>query len=821
MQSSYQDATAQRTLTISLFANAWDTDPKPAVTTFAEFAAEAEYPALAADGESKESGPAWSPSTFDGERCQKNALMASMLGLDIDHGRESADGLSAEELRELGDWCVSLGVSYVIHSTWRSGKFKPLHRVRVVFPLAKDVSQEEYGHMWDRYGKLCGFPCDSSRRLPDGLFFAPRIPAADEEHYHYEALTDRPFLNPSTGRSVYAAVTTAKISTGPRDLEQWCNVLATTDEKHNSLRDAAFGLAAQDKRAGLDTPRDHWPALKQALEKNPKPVENWQAAEKTYSRCQLAGFEKTKVFDPLQTLGGGEAGGQLVLTDALKKKAIKELEQAIKTVKKFPATLGDQAYNLGRYASLLDHDTVRRELLKAAQHDPSNMTPRSELEATLEMRFAAGMSNPKGLQQAWEQDMTRDADGVIERTEENLVKLLENHPDVTGIFALNVRARKTWLMFEPPWPGAAGEFSLEYGPVDVALWARDVCRNKGFGIRTVRDAIRAIRERQSVDPFKDYLDTLRWDGESRLETWLVRVGGAEDCLYTRAVSKRWLIGAVARTYKPGCQMDNVLVLKGEQGIGKSSIFRNIVPEASLYTDSLPDITDKDMNARMSCFTVIEFAELAGFSRKDQERIKHFITQASGVARLAYQAEERDYPRRSVLTGTTNQALFLKDETGERRSWPVEITAQADIQWLRETREQLWAEAVHMYKNGEPWHLTQDEQSLASQVQEENMEDDANYDTFLTYAENLPANMRYAATGMKPNAGIDAVHVGVYSDQMDGDKPKYWTVPQVAQLLRLELHHNKMYVSRLLRRAGFRVRPRSRVDGKMITKFVKS
>lgn len=229
--------------------------------------------------------------------------------------------------------------------------------------------------------------------------------------------------------------------------------------------------------------------------------------------------------------------------------------------------------------------------------------------------------------------------------------------------------------------------------------------------KLVRHALDELAWRNRFDPVADYLLGLEWDGRPRLDTWLTDHLGVEDSSLHRAYGSKWLISAVARALRPGCKVDTVLVLEGPQGIGKSTALKTMCGEEH-FTDQIPDIRDKDAQAQLQGIWVLEFAEFNALSRAEVSHVKSFITITTDRFRAAYGYRPGDHPRRCVFAATLNQTGdYLEDETGSRRFWPVACAVgwpddrKVNHAALGAARDQLWAEAVHRFQHGEPWHLS--------------------------------------------------------------------------------------------------------------------
>jgi predicted P-loop ATPase len=222
-----------------------------------------------------------------------------------------------------------------------------------------------------------------------------------------------------------------------------------------------------------------------------------------------------------------------------------------------------------------------------------------------------------------------------------------------------------------------------------------------IGREIVHQAVDQRARECSFHPVRDWLDGLEWDGTKRLNGWLQTYLGAtgpQD--YLAAIGRMFLISMVARIYKPGCKVDYMLVLEGEQGVEKSRGCQ--VLSGGWFSDDLPDIHAKDARQHLRGKWLIEIAELAAFTRADSEPLKAFITRDCERYRPAYGHNDVIEPRQCVFIGTTNRSVYIKDETGGRRFWPVAITDRVRIDALACDREQLFAEAAERYQDGEQW-----------------------------------------------------------------------------------------------------------------------
>jgi len=202
-------------------------------------------------------------------------------------------------------------------------------------------------------------------------------------------------------------------------------------------------------------------------------------------------------------------------------------------------------------------------------------------------------------------------------------------------------------------------------------------------------------------PVREYLESVEWDGKPRVDEWLIKFGGAADTEYVRAVSAIVLIAAVKRVRSPGCKVDEMLVLESPQGQGKSSALRALCPKEDWFSDDFPmNVDSKEVIERTVGKWIIEAAELSGVRKAMSEHLKSMVSrQTDGPVRMAYARLPMEQPRQFIIIGTTNSTAYLKDETGNRRFWPVRVKV-FDVPGIISERDQIWAEAAAREAKGE-------------------------------------------------------------------------------------------------------------------------
>lgn len=313
--------------------------------------------------------------------------------------------------------------------------------------------------------------------------------------------------------------------------------------------------------------------------------------------------------------------------------------------------------------------------------------------------------------------LKRDRRGTPESDVFNCLIVLKYDPALKGKIRLDEFAHRLVVTDDLPWRGKD----------ETPYWTDtdDAClRNyfatkyliKGKGI--IDDALQEVTQANKFHPVREYLTGLTWDGECRVDTLFIDYIGAEDTDYIRAVTRKWMCGAVARVMVPGIKFDTAIVLYGAQGLGKSLILERL--GRKWFNNSLVDIKTKDALEQIQGSWINELAELAPTYKNDNEIVKAFISRTSDRFRSPYGRRTEEYPRQCVFAGSTNNLMFLKDRTGNRRFWP--ITGDKDRKtknaWdiTQDDIDQLWAEAYYYWSNGESLVLEGDLEEEALRIQ---------------------------------------------------------------------------------------------------------
>ncbi len=284
-------------------------------------------------------------------------------------------------------------------------------------------------------------------------------------------------------------------------------------------------------------------------------------------------------------------------------------------------------------------------------------------------------------------------DRVYTQNTENICRILRNHPNFTGRFRYDFFRNVLEIFDKGKWRNLE-----DNDAVDIQAEISILFSYFGkVGKEMVYDAIIRVSRENTIDSALDYVKALVWDKAPRLDQWLVHTYGTPDDIYHRSVGSNWLKGMVKRIVEPGCKFDHVLVLEGPQGSKKSTSL-NILG-GNWYIETTISTDTKDFFMQLVGNLVIEFSEGETLSRSEVKKMKAIITTQNDKFRPAYGRSFIDFPRRCVFAMTTNDEEYLKDETGNRRWLPVKLLLpEADIEWLKQNRDQLFAEAYYRVVN---------------------------------------------------------------------------------------------------------------------------
>lgn len=624
----------------------------------------------------------------DGRRKKGNVLSHSILTLDMDYGTSTI----WEEISTFFPY------QCCIYSTHKHTPENP--RLRLIIPLFRDVGEEEYAAVSRMVAKEIG------------------IDLFDDTTYEPERL----MYWPSTSR----------------------NGVFVYEEKDGSLLDPDMFLNKYDDWRDTST----WPVSSRQSEVIDRSLKE-----------QVDPLSKEGVIGTFCRTYSVSSAIDMFLKDIYEPSAITGRYDYIPADSSAGVILYDDKFAYSHHATdaangrlLNAFDLVRIHKFGHLDDRATESTPPSKLPSFINMcEFAIQDDEVKAqftkerMEQAtidftednWQTALELDKQGKIKDTLDNIVLIIRNDSELESI-AFNKHRDGIDARDGLPWEQMKGGWN------DSDNAALKVYLSNKYGIYSptkTKDAILAVAAERSYHPIKEYLDHLpEWDGTDRVETLLIDYFNATDNSYTRAVTRKMMVAAVARIVHPGTKFDSVLILNGPQGIGKSTFFAKLAGDWFSDSLTLTDMKDKAGPEKLQGYWILELGELAGMRKTDVEVVKSFISRSDDKYRASYGVNVESHPRQCIIVGSTNaESGFLRDITGNRRFWPVRISGDGKRKaWQMSVYdvEQIWAETLVLYAKGEKLYLEGSDVELATNEQADAMESDEREGLVRTYLDTL-------------------------------------------------------------------------------------
>lgn len=326
--------------------------------------------------------------------------------------------------------------------------------------------------------------------------------------------------------------------------------------------------------------------------------------------------------------------------------------------------------------------------------------------------------------QEWLSELAMSGKGAVSSTIHNVFIICQKDPALADSVRFNEFSGRFEIIRNLPWDAeSVGRNWEDRDEAGLRHYLEHV-----YGIQSVSkiaDGFTGAANLNRYNPVKDWILSKPWDGVKRIETALIDYLAAEDSAYTRAVSKKLFTAGAARILRPGVKFDNMVILGGKQGTGKSTFVRKLGREL-WFTDCVHTFTGKEASEALQGFWVIEIGELHTLNRSEINAAKLFLSRQEDSYRPAYGRFSQTHKRSCIFIGTTNNEEYLKDLTGNRRFWPVDVDPEnAKLSIFddldEETVQQLWAEGAQAFLAGEPLHLTGEAAKQAEEQQQKHME----------------------------------------------------------------------------------------------------
>lgn len=599
----------------------------------------------------------------EGKRRNGYVLCRSLLTLDMDYATPNIWA----QIESLFDWQCCL------YSTHKHMSEAP--RLRLIIPLAREVSEDEYPALGRMVAKEIGIDLfDDTTYEPSRLMYWPSTPSDGEFLFHEK---DGEPLDPDRYLSQYVDW---------RDASMWPTSKRQSEVMARNIRQQQDPLAKEGVVGAFCRAYSIEDAIVTFLPDIYEP----SAMAGRYDYIPADSSAGVMVYDDKFAYSHHA-------TDPVCSRLLNAFD--LVRLHKF-GDLEDKA----SFKAMSDF-AVQDELVKAQFAEERKTRAKAEFS-----------------DEDWQNQLELDKSGKIKDTLTNISIILRFDPALQPIVfnqfksMIDVIGQLPWPQVKPGWNDTDLACAKLYFERTYGIWSPTKFKDALLGVVSVE---------RLHHPVKEYLSELQWDGVERVDTLLIDYLGAEDTPYVRAVIRKTLVAAVARIYEPGIKFDSILVLNGAQGIGKSTFFAKL--GGRWYSDSLSisDMKDKTAPEKLQGYWILELGELAGIKKMDVETVKSFITRTDDKYRQSYGVTVESHPRSCIIVGTTNSdGGFLRDITGNRRFWPVRVTVDSKYHaWEVSEIDQIWAEAIVHYRNGEELFLKGDLAEEAVTQQRDAMEGD--------------------------------------------------------------------------------------------------
>lgn len=659
--------------------------------------------------------------TIKGLRRKNNAIESrDLITLDLDNINT---GRTKDVIKKVN----SLGCAYVIYSTRKHAEYAP--RLRIIFAIDRSVGPDEYEPIARKMASTIGIQmADPTTFEVSRLMYWPSCSKDSDYVFDYG---DKPFLSADGVLKTY---------------ENWRDISSWPQVPGHEVTSQRLVAKQQDplSKSGIVGAFCKTFTIKEAID-----------------RFIPKAYEQTASEDRLTYLGGSTSGGAIIYDDKFLYSHHATDPVSNKLVNAF--------------------DLIRLHLFSDLDYESKEDTPVNKLPSYMEMSKLAVKDDKvstilnkerhdKALEVFkdtysnngnvvifendidWMNNLEKNPNtGVIKKTINNVVLILENTGEIKGKIALDEFANRGMVIGPLPWNPSTEE--REWKDIDDAELARYLEASFGItGDDRINKALMIVSNRNKYNRVKDFITSQKRDGISRIDTLLHDYLGVEQNVYTKDVMRKSLTAAVGRAILGQVKYDYMPILTGAQGIGKSTFLAKLGGE--WFSDSLTNFEGKDAAEMIQGTWINELAELAGFNKSETNAVKQFVTKQHDIYREAYGRRTNKFPRRCVFFGTTNEEEFLRDVTGDRRFWPVDCGVVKPTKSIFDDLTdyevgQIWAEAYMFYLLGEPLILSGESERLAKEAQENHRQEDSKKGIIEEFLKKkIPDNWDELSSGMR-------------------------------------------------------------------------
>ncbi len=649
-----------------------------------------------------------------GKRRKGAVLYRRLLTLDADTAEQDFLERVACELEGYA-WCV--------YSTHSHTEDKP--RYRLVMPFQDDVPVEEYEAVARKIAENIGI-----EEFDDSTYQAERL------MYWASASDDAPYVFQEGKGDFLTADEVLDQYTNWQDMTEWARSSREQERLSKTFRSSLNPTSTTMQ--------------------NPKDKTGWIGAFcRTYTMTQAIDkfltnvYTSTRQSDRYTYINGSTQGGLIIYNDLFAyshhgtDKVFGQCLNAFDLVRlhlygeldenSAPTTRSDRLPSFKKMIEEVSKDdAVRKEHIKDAFKDfdfgdtTDNSTEKDlphKAISTPPQKGELKDTPTKSENKDWLLDLAVNKKGNVEATIENIIIILKNDPNLKGKFLKDTFLCSNTIVSSMPWE--RGE-SKEWSDSDSSgiRWYLETAYHISAKEK-INDAVNLVFQEASTHPIREFIDSKPWDGEERVEKLFINYLGAEDNELNGALSRKMLCAAVARVFVPGIKFDQICILAGKEGLGKSSLLKNLAGD--WFSDSFITVEGKEAMEQLSGAWIIELAELTSLKKAEMTSIKAFVSKQEDKFRKAYARHSEVKKRQCVFFGTTNENDFIRNEHGNRRFWVIPCGEQkkAKEPWdlTKEEAQQIWAEAKILWQKGEKLFLNKRQEFLLKMVQNDFSEED--------------------------------------------------------------------------------------------------
>ena len=628
----------------------------------------------------------------DGRRKAENVLNRCLITLDADH-------IASGETNKVLGLLSGLGCAYAVYSTRKHCSNKP--RLRIIIPTDRNLRPDEYEPIARKIASFIGMEIlDSSTFEASRLMYWPSCSKDSEFVFKYE---DKLFASADGILQMYK---------NWMDRNEWPKIPNETQIIEKEVAKQKNPLEKENIVGAFCKVYDIYHAIETFL---PDVYEVGGKQDKfTYRQGSVA--------NGATVYGDGKWLYSFHETDPASRILCNSFD--LVRIHKFgglddDVQLGTPTNRLPSYIAMSRFALEDKNVIEEFEKQKLERA-KEEFGKSFETS-ADGLEAEDNIEWRMKKLKRSSSTGMIERTINNALIILENDTNFKDKLVFD-RFSNRFLIKEPmPWGRKEEEYPKLWSDSDDAeLRGYFEKFYDGFkSTSSINDALAILKNRNSTNVAKSYFENLEWDGKSRLDTLLVDYLGAEDNEYVRQVTRKSLTAVVARAItEKAVKFDNMIILTGKQGIGKSTLLSKLAGD--WFTDNIVDFNSKDTLLLLQNCIIVEVPELQGFNKADSNRLKQFLGQKTDKYRAPYERREEEHPRHCVFFGTTNDDEFLRDTTGNRRYWPVQVGVNKPtknvFRELESEKDQIWAEAIIRFRTGEALYLEGEVLKVAEEEQ---------------------------------------------------------------------------------------------------------